>query len=101
MQGVLGGGPLKGRRVYFEAVCCRAPAAPIALTSVRADGKSAPHRIQLFSGKYSLMKCVLKAVSGKSQNLSCEQRSNGDPFYETFSQSEHCKEMFTASNADD
>lgn len=74
----------RGTCVYFEGVCCQTPAAPIAFTSVRADGKSAPHRIRLFSGKNSLMKCVLKAISGKSQNLSSEQRSNGDPFYQAF-----------------
>lgn len=84
----------------FEGVCCQTPAAPIAFTSVRADGKSAPHRIRLFSGKNSLMKCVLEAVSGKSRNLSSEQRSNEDPFYQTFKPSEYCKEMFTASNGD-
>lgn len=74
-------GLLRGNICLLWGGCCRTPTAPIAFTSVRADGKSAPHRIRLFSGKCSLMKCLLKAISGESQNLlSSEQRSNRDPF---------------------
>jgi len=43
-----------GTYIYFVGVCCWTPSAAIAFTSAGADGKSAPHRVWLFSGKYSL-----------------------------------------------